>query len=219
MAGLEAEIQDLLAGIGISQARHQPPGPLACMIADGTYKPYLDTAEVRIGWNMVQYDDDGNVIPPEKVATFGPFPILNMPGEQTGVIGGERCWLLPVAGGAVIVLASYDEAPGVAAGEKIHRQPAHTDSYLHHKNDGTSVHSAEKRVIVTAPKVCLGENDSSGNDGVVRESDLQAVTNAIIKAVQTAFNQFARTVQPGSGTPPPTVGQVQAESSTITFSA
>lgn len=219
MAHLGAEIQDLLSGVAISQNRHQPPGAIACLIADGTYNPQNDTAEVRIGWEMIQYDGDGAVIPPEKTPTKGPFPIINAPGEQTGLIGGERCWLFPVAGGALIVLTSYNEAPAVPAGEKKYSQPSHPDNYLHLKNDGTSVHSAEKRAIVTAPRVCLGESDSSGNDGVVRLTDDQATTDAILKVVQQAFNQLCKTLQPGSGVPPPTVQSVTAQASKITFSA
>lgn len=216
---LRSELQDEIAGQGLAAARHHAPLPVACLIADSTFDPKNDTAEVFIGSEFVQYDDDGNPIPLSQVPTYGPFPIINPPGQQKGLVGGERCFVIPVEGGGIIALASYDDAPGVESGEWIQQHRAHPDSQFYLKNDGTAVHQAEKRAIVTAPRVCLGENDSSGNDGVVREADLQKAVNDVIKAVQQAFNQGFLTVQPGSGAPPPTVGQVQAQASEITFSA
>jgi hypothetical protein len=65
----------------------------------------------------------------------------------------------------------------------------------------------------------LGENDSSGNDGVMRQSDGQKLANDIINAVQQAINQGFLRTQPGTGFPAPTIQQVQAEASDITFSA
>lgn len=217
---LRAELQDEIAGVGLAAMRHEGPLPVACFIADGTFDPKNDTAEVWIGSEMVQYDDAGDLIPKEKLPTFGPFPVINLPGQQKGLVGGERCYVIPVDGGGLIALASYDDAPAVNPGEWMQQHRAHPDSQFYLKNDGTAVHSAQKRAIVTGPRVCLGEDDSSGDDGVVRKSDLQkAIDDALHTAVQNAFNEFSRTVQPGSGAPPPTVAQVHVQSSEVTFSA
>jgi hypothetical protein len=51
------------------------------------------------------------------------------------------------------------------------------------------------------------------NDAVVTESKAQALANAIIASVQTAFTTFAAHVQSGTGTAPPTVGPVTATGS------
>lgn len=216
---LHREMQDEVAGMGIALARHHAPAPVACLIANGTFDPKTDTAEVHIGAELIRYDDDGNLIPADKIPTFGPFPIINVPGQQKGVVGGERCFVIPVDGGGIIALASYDDAPGIDAGEWMQRHQAHPDSQFYLKNDGTAVHSAETRAIVTAPRVCLGEGDSSGNDGVMRESDGQKLADDLKKHVQDALNQLARIVQLGSGVAAPTIEQTTAQGSSVTFSA
>lgn len=219
---LAAEVADLIAGMGIALGGQHVPIAVAGLISAGSYDPANGTAKVLIGSEMVNPTDDST---PENISLqppkeYGPYPIATQSlGAQFGPTGGERCFILPADGGGLIVLAHYDDSPGVAAGEHLIQHPAHTDSRFHVKNDGSTTLGGTTQVQVVAPKVFLGERSSSGNDGIVRESDLQTVSDAIIRAVQEAFNAFAQTVQPGSGVPPPTVSAVTAQSSDVSFTA
>lgn len=217
---LESELQDFTAHIGLAAGRHMPPAGVAGLIADGTYDPKYGTVKVYIGSEMLQYDDEGNLKDFTALPPYGPFPLLATHiGQQGAPTGGERCYLIPVEGGALVAIAHFDDSPGIPAGEHITQHPAHTSSHFHLKNDGSSVHSAETIAIVTAPQVLLGEKQSSGNDGVVREADLQKGLDDLKKAVQQALNQLAQTVQSGSGVAAPSVDSVTAQASQVSFSA
>lgn len=222
MADLLSEVQDLLGGLSIAIGGQQAPLAIGGMISPGSYNPADGTAKVLFGSEMVNEADDSTPDAPKLVPPVEspPYPIATQSlGAQFGPTGGERCFVLPVDGGGIIFLVHYDDSPGVDAGEHLIRHPAHIKSKLHLKNDGSTTLGAETQVQVVAPQVYLGERSSNGNDGVVRLEDLQNATNAIISAVQTAFNTFARTVQPGSGAPAPNVQSVTAQASDVSFSA
>lgn len=213
--------QDMLAGIHTSEARWRAPMPMLCCISNGTYDATTDTACVWIQAEMVNYDADGNLIPAQQ---FGPYPIARHHyGEQSGPNGGEQCYVFPVEGGGIIQLAGFKDAfanwGGVQASEWRMLHPQHPTSYFYLKNDGTNWMSAEGSAVVIAPQVFLGESQSSGNDGIVRYSDLQTVVNNVIQAVQNAFDTVIPTLEAGSGGTPPTVQSVQSQSSRVSFSA
>lgn len=222
MADLLAEVQDLLGGLSIALGAQHAPIAIAGMITPGSYNPADGTATVLFGSEMVNEADDSTADAPKLVPPVEspPYPIATQSlGAQFGPTGGERCFVLPVDGGGLIFLAHYDDSPGVAAGEHLIRHPAHTASKLYLKNDGSTTLGAKTQVQVVAPRVLLGERNANGNDGVVRLADLQNATNAVISAVQTAFNSFATHVQPGTGAPAPTVQPVTAQASDVSFSA
>jgi hypothetical protein len=74
-----------------------------------------------------------------------------------------------------------------------------------------------KRIIIddAAGDILIGEAGLTANDRVMTESKTQTLANAILSAVQTAFDTFAATVESGSGAPPPTLGTVTASGSTM----
>jgi hypothetical protein len=153
-------------------------------------------------------------------------PLLtNHIGDQGGPIGNERAILFPIEDSHTFVALLFcddQDSPQAAAGEKhLHLRSQDMQialaCFLKIQQDATRI-GHQRKVTVLAPQVVLGMDESEDPNGIVRKQDLQkAVDDALQTAVQNAFNAFARTVQPGSGAPPPTVAHVTAESSTNAF--
>lgn len=216
---LEAQVQDAVSGMGMVAARGQSPHAEHGMIVNGSFDPRLGTVKVLFGSDMLQYDASENLIPVDQLPARGPYPLLTpWLGVQGGPVGGERCVAIPAAGSWVVAVTHWDDSPGIEAGEFIAQSMRFPDSHLHLKNDGSTVLKGQTVSIVTAPQVLLGETSASGNDGVVRQADLQAAIDALQNAVQTALDTLAQAVQPGSGVPAPDVASTTVTASSITFS-
>lgn len=204
-----------------AQAASQMPVPngLEGFIVPGSFNPDDGTVHVTIGntYAINQDEFDAPLTLPNIRISTGHI------GTLGGPIGGERCVLHPVEGGFVATLVhDEDDAPGVQAGEwwamrrqdpsQLGGQPQQT--FVKLQNDGVARVGGQNRTALIAPRVALGYDDATdNNDGVMRISDGQQLANNIINAVQTAFNNFAKTVQQGSGAPPPILDQQTATGS------
>lgn len=192
-------------------------------VVPGSFDPKDGTVHVTIG-NTYAIDqnefDSPLTLPNIRIAT-------GHVGMMGGPIGGERVALHPIEGGFIATLYhDEDDVPGLKAGEwcaMLRQDPAvlgnqPQPTFIKLQNDGVARIGGQNNIALISPQVTLGFDGNPQNTlGVVRQSDLQDVADKIIKAVQTAFNNFAKTVQPGSGVPAPTLDKQTAGSSSSVF--
>lgn len=203
----------------LSNIRHEAIEGLA---VPGSYRPSDGTVDVMESHTATLSASDGDT-PANEPIIHKSVPILTpMVGHQSGPIGNERCILIPVKG-AWRVIFDHDEDDSVQApqGEKwIHLQDKDKNkvaqSFVKVQADAVRLGHTQKATIL-APQVILGQDTADDSLGIVRKTDDQQTTNAILQAVQTALNAFAKTVQSGPGVPPPTIGQVTAQASNTSF--
>lgn len=198
------------------------PSPLEGIVVPGSWNPQKATVHILVGTTGALDPSE----PDSQPIIHRDVPLLtNHIGDQGGPIGNERAILFPIEDQHTFVAMLFcddQDSPQAAAGEKhLHLRAQDVQlalaCFLKIQSDATRI-GHQQKVTVLAPQVILGMDDASDDDALCRKKDVQkAVDDALQTAVQNAFNQFARTVQPGSGVAPPTVDRVSVDASTNAF--
>jgi hypothetical protein len=194
--------------------------PFDGVVAPGSWNPADGTIHVMRGETLTLGDQSD---PDAQALLHQPIPLLTLHvGLQGAPIGYERVVVFPYDGGYVAFLrVDTDDSPNIQAGEvgmhlRSFDQSLVAKCFARVQNDATRLGHAQK-VVVASPVFSVGSENTDSDNGISRKQDNQQLANDIISAVQQAFNQFAQTVQPGSGTAPPTVNSVTAQSSTTSY--
>jgi len=202
--------------------REQSPIALEGTIMANTYLSKDGTCSVLINDTAAADTDNGDA----PVVVSGIRISSPHVGDQTGPDGDERVHLtMTQSGFKADMYHLAEKSLNVPAGERMitkkKRITLKTNAGgILDLNDSTKSYTfaSPKGLVVTlddnANEVFLGKNGLSSSDAVVTSTDLQEAVNAIIQSVQTAFQQFAVTVQGGSGVAPPTIAGVTASGST-----
>lgn len=156
------------------------------IILKGTYDPTDGTASILFGDTAACFTDQGDT---PNIAAHVPIHTIAT-GTQQGPLGDERVKCFPTPSGYVaMVVHGPDDSPGAAPGQCILGATA-------------------------ASGVLIGANVLDvTQDAAMRQANSQALANAIIAHVQTAFNALAASVQAGPGVTPPTIASVTASGS------
>ena len=209
--------EDLISlAVQISKQNQPTSDGLEGTVAPGSYNPADGTISVRVGNTISNPGDEFDtemVIPNVRVMTNGI-------GVQSGPSGDERVVLHKIEGGYVAShVHDLDDSPGAGAGEIWSQQRLDPSTFSKLLSGGIHSLGASTQINAIAPQVALGyDQPDTSTDGVVRLEDMQNYGNAIISAVQAAFNQLCLTIQSGPGVPSPQVQQPTPTASQTTFS-
>lgn len=204
----------------IAKSRHLPL-PMEGLIVPDTWNPVNCTAHVLVGHTGSLFDSDT-----DQVIVLNPVRIVtNHVGDQGGPIGNERCIVFPYEDGhtyVAMLFSDQQDTPNVPAGEK-HTYLRSLDvslamaCFIKVQTDATRI-GHQRKVVLQAPVINFGVEESSYDQGVVIQKLLQQGFDDLTQNVQQALNQGFQSCQPGSGVPPPTIAQTTAQGSRTSFS-
>jgi hypothetical protein len=225
-------MHDLLAATTMKAIQALPHDKALHGIITGAWiakdMPDAGTVQAIDGTTLALHDDPDS--PDQPGSALKHRCILLSPGIgiQAGPQGGERCILIPLEdnGYGCLMVQGQDDAIGVPAGEiwiqrddPTNTPPTTQKQFLKIQTDGATRIGAAAKIALLCSVVNLGAESLQADDGVVRKADLQKAINDVLKEMNQMFSSLARTVQPGSGVPPPQSQNIEVEASTTVYAA